>query len=166
MPKVTSLGHIGFYVRDIERSVAFYRDILGLKVSDRSPRGAVFMTAQDRLAEHHELYLAPGRNDDGKANVLQQVSFRCASVADVKEFYRSFVVNKVPIIRCVSHGNTVSIYAEDPDGNPVEVYWPNGVDVPQPFGKPMDLSKSEGEIMAQLDQILAEWRASQEEAAS
>ena len=63
MPKVTSLGHLGFYVRDIERSVAFYRDILGMQVSDRSPRGAVFMTAQDRTAEHHELYLAPGRND-------------------------------------------------------------------------------------------------------
>ena len=166
MPKVTSLGHLGFYVRDIERSVAFYRDILGLQVSDRSPRGAVFMTAQDRLAEHHELYLAPGRNDDGKANILQQISFRCATVADVKEFYRIFVENKVPINRCVSHGNTVSIYAEDPDGNPVEVYWPNGVDVPQPFGKPMDLSKSEGEIMAQLENILAEWRASQTGAAS
>jgi hypothetical protein len=118
------------------------------------------MTAQDRLAEHHELLLVPGRNDEGNPNVLQQISFRCASVADVKEFYRVFVENKVPINRCVSHGNTVSIYAQDPDGNSVEVYWPNGVDVPQPFGKPMDLSKSEAEIMAQLDQILAEWRAS------
>jgi catechol-2,3-dioxygenase len=160
MPKVTSLGHMGFYVRDMERSVKFYRDILGVQVSDRSPRGAVFMTAQDRLAEHHELYLAPGRNDDGKVNVIQQISFRCASVADVKEFYRVFVDNHVPINRCVSHGNTVSIYAEDPDGNSVEVYWPTGVDVPQPFGKPMDLAKSEVEIMQQLEQILAEWRNS------
>ncbi len=161
MPKVTSLGHMGFYVRDMERSVKFYRDILGVQVSDRSPRGAVFMTAQNRLAEHHELYLAPGRNDDGKVNVIQQISFRCASVADVKEFYRVFVDNHVPINRCVSHGNTVSIYAEDPDGNSVEVYWPTGVDVPQPFGKPMDLAKSEAEIMQQLETILAEWRASQ-----
>ena len=39
MPKVTSLGHMGFHVRDMERSVAFYRDVLGLTVSDRSPRG-------------------------------------------------------------------------------------------------------------------------------
>ncbi len=160
MPRVTSLGHIGFYVRDMERSVRFYRDILGVQVSDRSPRGAVFMTAQTRLAEHHELYLAPGRNDDGKVNVIQQISFRCANVGDVKEFYRVFVDNHVPINRCVSHGNTVSIYAEDPDGNSVEVYWPTGVDVPQPFGKPMDLSKSEAEIMQQLETILAEWRAS------
>ena len=161
MPKVTSLGHMGFYVRDMERSVKFYRDILGVQVSDRSPRGAVFMTAQNRLAEHHELYLAPGRKDDGKVNVIQQISFRCASVADVKEFYRVFVDNNVPINRCVSHGNTVSIYAEDPDGNSVEVYWPTGVDVPQPFGKPMDLTKNEAEIMQQLDTILTEWRASQ-----
>ena len=43
MPKVNSLGHVGVHVRDIERSVAFYRDILGLQVSDRSPRGGVFM---------------------------------------------------------------------------------------------------------------------------
>jgi catechol-2,3-dioxygenase len=161
MPKVTSLGHVGVYVRDMERSVKFYRDILGIQVSDRSPRGGVFMTAQDRALEHHELLLAPGRNDDGKANVLQQISFRCASVADVKEFYRVFVENNVPINRCVSHGNTVSIYAEDPDGNSVEVYWPTGVDVPQPFGKPMDLSKSEADIIQQLEQILAEWRASE-----
>lgn len=157
MPKVNSLGHMGVYVRDIERSVAFYRDILGLQVSDRSPRGGVFMTAQDRAVEHHELLLAPGRNDDGKVNVLQQISFRCATLKDVKEFYRVFVDNKVPINRCISHGNTVSIYAQDPDGNSVEVYWPSGVDVPQPFGKPMDLSRSEAEIRDQLNEILKEW---------
>lgn len=157
MPKVTSLGHMGFYVRDIERSVAFYRDILGLTVSDRSPRGAVFMTSQDRSVEHHELYLAPGRNDDGKANVLQQISFRCPTLKDVKDFHQLFVDKNVPISRVVSHGNTVSIYANDPDGNSVEVYWPSGIDVPQPFGKPMDLTKSEVEIRAQLNQILTEW---------
>jgi catechol-2,3-dioxygenase len=156
MPKVTSLGHLGFYVRDMERSVAFYRDILGMQVSDRSPRGAVFMTAQDRLAEHHELLLVPGRNDPGNVNVLQQISFHCASLADVKEFYRVFVDNKVPINRVVSHGNTVSIYAQDPDGNSVEVYWPTGIDVPQPFGEPMDLTKSEEEILARVDQVVKE----------
>src|SRR5437868_11601121 len=115
MPKVNSLGHVGVYVRDIESSVAFYRDILGMQVSDRSPRGGVFMTAQDRAVEHHELLLAPGRNDDGKVNLLQQISFRCATLKDVKDFYKVFVDNHVPINRVVSHGNTVSIYAQDPD---------------------------------------------------
>jgi catechol 2,3-dioxygenase-like lactoylglutathione lyase family enzyme len=154
MPKVNSLGHVGVHVRDIERSVAFYRDILGLQVSDRSPRGGVFMTAQDRAVEHHELLLAPGRNDEGDVHVLQQISFRCATLKDVKDFYKTFVDNHVPINR------VVSVYAQDPDGNSVEVYWPSGVDVPQPFGKPMDLSKSEGEIRDQLNDILKEWEQS------
>lgn len=160
MPKVNSLGHVGVYVRDIERSVAFYRDILGMQVSDRSPRGGVFMTAQDRAVEHHELLLAPGRNDEGQINILQQISFRCATLKDVKDFYKTFVENHVPINRVVSHGNTVSVYAQDPDGNSVEVYWPSGADVPQPFGKPMDLTKSEPEIRDQLTQILREWEQS------
>ena len=147
-------------VAEITRAVAFYRDILGLQVSDRSPRGAVFMTAQDRSVEHHELLLAPGRNDQGNVNVLQQISFRCATLKDVKDFYKVFVDNHVPINRVVSHGNTVSIYAQDPDGNSVEVYWPSGVDVPQPFGKPMDLSKSESDIRELLNQILKEWEQS------
>ena len=150
MPKVNSLGHVGVHVRDIERSVAFYRDILGLQVSDRSPRGAVFMTAQDRSVEHHELLLAPGRNDQGNVNVLQQISFRCASLADVKEFYRMFLEHNVPIIRTVSHGNAVGVYFKDPDDNQVEVYWQTGVDWPQPFGKPVDLTASDEEIIANL----------------
>jgi catechol-2,3-dioxygenase len=148
MPKVTSLGHVGLYVGDIERSKAFYRDILGLTVSDQSPQtGSAFMTAKDRLEEHHELLLVPGR-EEGK--VVQQVSFRCASLADIKQFYRVFLENKIPIIRTVSHGNAIGIYFQDPDGNQVEVYWPTGRDWPQPFGKPVDLTASDEEIMANL----------------
>jgi catechol-2,3-dioxygenase len=148
MATVTSLGHGGLYVRDVERSKACYRDILGLKISDENPKtGSTFMTAKDRLEEHHELLLVPGR-EDGK--VVQQISFRCASLADVKEFYRTFLEHKIPIIRTVSHGNAVGCYFEDPDGNQLEVYWQTGVDWPQPFGKPVDLTASDEEIMANL----------------
>ena len=156
MPKVPSRGHLGLYVKDVEHSVAFYRDVLGLQVSDRSPRGAVFMTAQDRLAEHHELLVAPGREGDGK--ILQQISFRCGSLADVKDFYRIFLERQVPIQRVVTHGNTVSIYFEDPDNNTVEVYWPTGIDVPQPFGQPVDLSQSDDEIMSRVRQLVSDWQ--------
>jgi catechol-2,3-dioxygenase len=148
MPKVTSLGHVGIYVRDVERSKAFYRDILGLGVSDSSPeRGHVFMTAQDRDKEHHELLLMPGR-EDGK--VIQQISFRCSSIADLKEFYRALLQRSVPIVRTVSHGNAVGVYFLDPDGNQVEIYWPTGIDWPQPFGKPVDLNASDEQILANL----------------
>jgi catechol-2,3-dioxygenase len=105
------------------------------------------MTAKGRLEEHHELLLVPGR-EDGK--VVQQISFRCASLADVKEFYRKFLAHNVPIIRTVSHGNAVGVYFKDPDDNQVEVYWQTGVDWPQPFGKQVDLTASDEEIMANL----------------
>jgi catechol-2,3-dioxygenase len=148
MPKVTSLGHVGLYVREIERSKAFYRDVLGLTVSDQSPTtGSVFMTAKDRRDEHHELLLVPGR-EDGK--IVQQISFRCASLADLKDFHRVLLERQVPIVRIVSHGNAVGVYFLDPDGNHVEIYWPTGVDWPQPFGKPIDLNASNEEILANL----------------
>jgi catechol-2,3-dioxygenase len=148
MPKVTSLGHVGLYVREIERSKAFYRDVLGLTVSDQSPTtGSVFMTAKDRRDEHHELLLVPGR-EDGK--IVQQISFRCASLADLKDFHRGLLERQVPIVRIVSHGNAVGVYFLDPDGNHVEIYWPTGVDWPQPFGKPIDLNASNEEILANL----------------
>ena len=148
MAKVTSLGHLGLYVKDIERSKAFYRDILGLKISDVNPKtGSVFMTSKERAEEHHELLLIPGR-EDGK--VVQQISFRCAGLADIKEFHRLFLEHNIPIVRIVSHGNAVGLYFLDPDGNQLEVYWPTGKDWPQPFGKPIDLGVSDEEIIANL----------------
>lgn len=148
MARVSSLGHVGVYVHDIERSKAFYRDFLGLSVSDESDQsGAVFMTSKDRVEEHHELLLVPGR-EDGK--VIQQISFRCDSLGAVKEIYRSLLEHGVPINRTVSHGNAVSVYFEDPDGNQVEAYWPTGKEWPQPFGKPVDLAAAEEIILSNL----------------
>ena len=62
----------------------------------------------------------------------------------------------MPIQRVVTHGNTVSIYFEDPDNNTVEVYWPTGIDVPQPFGQPVDLSQSDDEIMSRVRQLVSD----------
>ncbi len=148
MPKVSSLGHVGLTVHDIERSKAFYRDVLGLTVSDESDTGMVFMTAQDRLQEHHELQLRPGREEGG--NLVTQISFRCDSLADLKAFHRDFQDRGVPIERVASHGNAIGIYFADPDGNTVEVYWPTGIDWPQPFRKPADLTADDEVILANL----------------
>ena len=50
MPKVTGLGHIGIFVRDLERMVAFYRDFLGLKITKQNWRaGVVFLSADAAL---------------------------------------------------------------------------------------------------------------------
>ena len=70
---------------------------------DESER-IVFMSAQDRMAEHHELVLAKGRVD---GTVVQQISFRCASLQDVRDYHRTLVEHDVPIIpqrRAHDHG--------------------------------------------------------------
>lgn len=147
MPKVSSLGHVGLLVHDIERSKAFYRDVLGLTVSDESDTGTVFMTARERHQEHHELQLRPGRQD---GQVVSQISFRCETLAELKAFHRDFVERGIAIQHVNSHGNAIGIYFNDPDGNTVEVYWPTGIDWPQPFRKPVDLSQADDVILANL----------------
>ena len=147
MPKVSSLGHVGLLVHDIERSKAFYRDVLGLTISDESDTGTVFMTARERHQEHHELQLRPGRQD---GQVVSQISFRCETLAELKAFHRYFVERGISIQHVNSHGNAIGIYFNDPDGNTVEVYWPTGIDWPQPFRKPVDLSQADDVILANL----------------
>src|SRR5947208_16249546 len=103
MPKVMSLGHVGLYVRDIERSKAFYRDILGLQISDENPKtGSTFMPAKGRPEEHHELLLVPGRED---GPVVQQISFRCASLAAVEALYPLVLEPTIPVTRASSHAD-------------------------------------------------------------
>src|SRR5438270_104251 len=147
MPKVNSLGHVGVYVRDIESSVAFYRDILGMQVSDRSPRGGVFMTAQDRAVEHHELLLAPGRNDDGKVNLLQQISFRCATLKDVKDFYKVFVDNHVPNDRVAKARRVPKARRCGPMFPTLSTLSPRRGNSPFAMASPVTRSKSSAEFM-------------------
>ena len=147
MPRIGSLGHVGIHVTDMERSKAFYRDILGLHINDEQPH-ICFMSAQERTVEHHEFVLMPGRTE---GQVVQQISFRCPTLQDVRDFHKRFLENDVRINRTITHGNAIACYFQDPDGNQVEVYWPNtaALDWPQPFGRPVDLlNESDESLMA------------------
>jgi hypothetical protein len=85
MARVSWLGYVGVYVHDIERSRAFYRDILGLSVSDESAgSGAVFLTSKERTEEHHELLLVPGREVNWAIATRCQPGRDIAIVANVR----------------------------------------------------------------------------------
>ena len=150
MPKVTGLGHVGLFVKDMPMMVEFYTSLLGLTLTDQGPKIA-FLSARPE-EEHHELALAlsPDRHTDP-----QQVSFTCATLSDLREFYRQVVERNLRINHVVSHGNAFGCYFHDPEDNMVEVYWHTGKDWPQPYGDPIDLSKSEEELMALLDAMPA-----------
>ena len=151
---ITGLSHIVLHVRDMEKMVAFYRDVLGLTVHQghRDANRLVFLTS-DPKSEDHEIAFTRGR--DGDAKIILHIAFRVDSPASVKAYYDRFVATGVPIDHTVSHayvseGNTVSCYFLDPEGNRLEVFAvvkerdPNNLD-----NHPLDLSQSLDAIVAQ-----------------
>ena len=149
MPRVSGLGHVGIWANDLQRMGTFYRDVLGLQVSDEGgvgPLQFVFLSANPE-AEHHETVLMGPPQENGR---LQQVSFRVDSLEELRAFHREFLARQVPIEMVVSHGNAIGIYFFDPEGNRCEVYWRTGKEVHPPYFKPIDLTRSDEEIMAAL----------------
>src|SRR3972149_8613670 len=151
MPKIKGLSHVVLYTRDIDKMVAFYRDVLGLVKYREHTGRMVFLTA-DPDAEDHELALVKGR--EGDAKIIAHIAWRVETPADVKAYYERFKALGVPIDHCVSHayeemGNTVSCYFLDPEGNRLEVYALVAERDAQRINRPLDLDKTLDEIIAQ-----------------
>lgn len=141
-----SFSHFGFFVRDLERMADFYTRLLGFTVSDRgeldTPRGRVglvFLTRDPR--EHHQIVLASGRPEELPFNPINQISFRMKDFAGLREMYRALQNERsVSEIAPVSHGNALSLYFRDPEGNRIELFVDTPWYVDQPMRIPMDMS--------------------------
>jgi catechol-2,3-dioxygenase len=159
MPAISGLGHVGLYCFDLSAQEAFYTEVLGLTTTDRDlEHGLVFLSAQPDV-EHHELLLAAGRNVGDEAHVVQQVSFRCASLADVTGFYRRFEERSVKLDMVVSHGNAIGVYFYDPEGNRCEVYCATGLAARQPFLQAVDLDEDAATILQAVARSVEEFGA-------
>jgi catechol-2,3-dioxygenase len=152
MPEVTGLGHVGLFVKDPALMVDFYANFLGLTVTDRADDDRIVFLSARPESEHHELALV--RNETRRTDA-QQISFTVASLSDLRTFYAQIQERGYPVDHVVSHGNAFGCYFRDPEDNQVEVYWHTGKDWPQPYGDPIDLSQSEGELRAVLDRMPA-----------
>lgn len=125
--EVKDLGHIVFFVRDLERSVHFYRDVLGFKEIGPAGRGvAAFVSASGRT--HHELLLievgpeAP-RPPTGHRAGFYHVGLKVGdSIEELRQAKAELEREGVQIVGMSDHTVTKSIYLLDPDGNEVEVY--------------------------------------------
>lgn len=151
MPKITGLSHVVLYVNDLEKMVAFYRDVLGLVKYHEHPGRMVFLTPDPEF-DDHQIALARGR--EGDAKILAHIAWRVETPADVKAFYEKFKAQGVPIDHCVSHayeemGNTVSCYFLDPEGNRLEIYALVAERDDKRINRSLNLDKSVDEIIAQ-----------------
>jgi catechol 2,3-dioxygenase-like lactoylglutathione lyase family enzyme len=152
---VTGLGHIGIFVRDLERMVAFYRDFLGLRVTKQNWRaGTVFLSANPQAADH-ELALVRGRPDGADPHLIQQISFSVASLNDVRQFHRRLVREEYRIQRVVNHASAIGCYFYDPEGNCAEVFWLTGRPSWVPVSVPIDLELPDEAILAEVEKL---WR--------
>lgn len=155
-PSIARLGHVGVFVNDLEQEKAFYRDVLGLQVTDEDPAlGMVFLSSRPQ-EEHHEFLLVKGRNvPDHDALLLQQVSFRCESLEDVIGYYQRFKQHGVRFDMVVSHGNAIGIYFRDPEGNRCEIYCGTGLEARQPYLEKVDLNEPPEEILRKVRESVA-----------
>ena len=152
--KKLSFAHVGIFVADLARMVDFYTRVLGLVVSDRDVysdgREIAFLTLDPR--EHHQVVFASGRPADLPYNMIQQLSFRAPDLATLKKTYRALKNEPITELGPVSHGNAISCYFRDPEGNRLEVFIDTKWHVPQPCRTDIDLSRTDEQILAFVDQ--------------
>src|ERR1051325_11894082 len=91
-----SFSHMGMFVADLARMRDFYTRVLGFTVTDAgaldTPRGRlqfVFLSRDPR--DHHQIVLATGRPSELPFNPINQISFRMADFAGLREMYRRLV---------------------------------------------------------------------------
>lgn len=129
--EIKELGHLVLYVRDLQRSVAFYRDVLGWAPVDADApiRGAAAFTSG---RTHHELLLIEVGPDatavpQGRRVGLYHFGLKVGDTDDeLREALAAVEAAGVPIAGASDHTVTHSLYILDPDGNEIELY----IDVP------------------------------------
>ncbi|MGV1037071.1 MAG: VOC family protein [Candidatus Nanopelagicales bacterium] len=135
--EIKELGHLVLYVRELKRSVHFYRDVLGWRPifggDDKAPLpfpAAAFSAPSNRT--HHELLLIEvGTNaaaiPAGRRVGLYHFGLKVGDSDDeLREALATLQANGVPILGATDHTVTHSLYIADPDGNEIELY----IDVP------------------------------------
>ena len=148
-------SHMGIYVRDLERMARFYKDVMCFFETDRGDLGPVQLVFLSRdPSEHHQIVLATGRPADLSFSVINQISLRVPDLASLRTVRdRVKVEPDVSDLVCTSHGNAVSIYCRDPEGNRLEVF----LDMPwyceQPLREPIDLDQSDETVMAAAEAL-------------
>ena len=123
-PRV-DIGHVHLKVADIDRSLGFYRDILGFDEMQRMGDEAAFLSAG---GYHHHLGLNTWQSRGGSppppgTTGLFHVAIRYPDRQTLADALWRLVDAGIPLEGASDHGVSEALYLRDPDGNGVELYW-------------------------------------------
>lgn len=123
---VTRLNHAVLFVRDVQRSVAFYRDALDFRVKAELP-GAAFLQAAASQNDHDlglfEVGSAAAPSGAGRSSVgLYHLAWEVDTLAELKRI-AGRLAELGALAGASDHGTTKALYAKDPDGLEFEVSW-------------------------------------------
>jgi catechol-2,3-dioxygenase len=126
------LQHLVLWVSSVERSVRFYRDVLGFEVTVQRPRAA-FLKIPGSADDHHlGLFEQTGvPPPDERVARMYHAAWEVGELADLARARRR-LIEAGALVGQSDHGVSLSLYAKDPDGLEFEVFWtvPEGRPVP------------------------------------
>jgi len=168
-----SFSHFGMHVTNLAKLEDFYTRILDFTVTDRGhldrPGGKIDLVFLSRDPdEHHQIVLVSGRPPDMAFNPINQISLKADSLATLCSMHIKLQREGLQGITPITHGNAVSIYVPDPEGNRLELYYDLPWYASQPLAIPVDLSGDETALMERLEsharslpgfKTRLEWRA-------
>lgn len=125
IPTPTRIGHVHLKVADLNRSLAFYRDLLGFELTMMYGNQAAFVSAG---GYHHHIGLNTWHSKDAipasKDGVgLFHTAILYPTRKDLAIIYTRLHKAAYPLSGASDHGVSEALYLDDPDGNGVELYW-------------------------------------------
>lgn len=125
VPPQTRIGHVHLKVSDLDRSLAFYHELLGFEIMQRYGSQAVFLSAG---GYHHHIGLNTWHSKDAEpapvhAPGLYHIAILYPERRDLAVILKRLVDTKYPLTGASDHGVSEAIYLNDPDKNGVELYW-------------------------------------------
>ena len=125
IPAGTRIGHIHLKVADLERSLGFYRDLIGFEVQQYYGESAAFVSAG---GYHHHIGLNTWHSKGAGPAPLNSAGLYHTAILfptrkDLAIALKRLVEANYPLTGASDHGVSEAIYLNDPDKNGVELYW-------------------------------------------
>ena len=125
IPSQTRIGHVHLKVSNLERSLGFYRDLLGFQLTTMYGNQAAFISAG---GYHHHIGLNTWYSEGAKPAPLHSTGLYHTAIVyptrkDLAVIYRRLLEADYPLTGASDHGVSEALYLNDPDNNGVELYW-------------------------------------------